>query len=79
MVKLNILNMKSFLQVVNSCSGIINCVYPDGRKKDINKHYKAQEELLKLYEKNNNYLPLTLDIPNSKDYMNVIFYYVGDC
>ena len=32
MVKLNILNMKNFLDTVNSCSGKVNMLCPDGKK-----------------------------------------------
>ena len=35
-VKLNILNMKNFLDTVNSCSGKVNMLCPDGKKQNIN-------------------------------------------
>lgn len=43
MVKLNILNMKNFLDTVNSCSGKVNMLCPDGKKQNIDgkKRYRA--------------------------------------
>ena len=29
-IKLNILNMNGFLQIVNQCSGAVNAIFPDG-------------------------------------------------
>jgi len=79
MIKLNILNMKNFLQTVNECSGIVNLLYPDGRKENINKQYEVQNQLLQKYKENKNYLPLSLDIPTPKDYISIVSYYAGDC
>lgn len=76
MIRLNILNMNEFLQTVNGC---VNVMSSDGRKEDINKQYAIQNELLKKYRENKNSLHLSLDIPNSTDYMNIVFYYLGDC
>lgn len=79
MINLNILNMKNFLQTVNACSGMVNLLYPDGRKENINKQHEIQNELLQKYRENKNCLRLTLDIPNPKDYMSIVSYYAGDC
>lgn len=79
MIRLNILNMNEFLQTVNACNGCVNVMSSDGRKEDINKQYAIQNELLKKYRENKNSLHLSLDIPNSTDYMNIVFYYLGDC
>ncbi|MDR0925374.1 MAG: ribonuclease HII [Hungatella sp.] len=79
MIKLNILDMDSFLQTVNACSDAVHLLYPDGRKENINKHHGLQMELLHQYRKNKNFLCLTLDISAPKDYMSIISYYAGDC
>lgn len=42
MVKLNILNMKNFLDTVNSYSGKVNMLCPDGKKQNINGEEKIQ-------------------------------------
>ena len=78
MVMLNIWNMKNFLQKVNMCSGAVNLLYPDGRKEDMNKQYGLQNQLLQKHRENKNHLQLSLDIPDSKDYMSVISYYGGN-
>ena len=43
MIKLNILNMNGFLQIVNQCSGAVNAIFPDGKRRDLNKSYAAQK------------------------------------
>ena len=45
MVKLNILNMKNFLDTVNSCTGKVNMLCPDGKKQNINGEEKIQGSL----------------------------------
>lgn len=79
MIKLNILNMKNFLQTVNRCGGTVYLLHPDGRKENINKQYNTQSELLQKHQESKNYLPLTLETESSKDYMSIICYYIGDC
>lgn len=79
MIKLNILNMEGFLETVNECSGVVNLLYPDGRRKNINKQYEIQDELLKEYRKNKNRLQLSLDVQDPKDYINIVSYYAGEC
>ena len=71
MIKLNILNMKNFLGTVNSCSGKVNMLCPDGKK--------IQDSLWRQYFQNKNCLCLILEIPNPTDYMNIVSYYAGDC
>lgn len=68
MVKLNILNMKNFLDTVNSYSGKVNMLCPDGKKQNINGEEKIQGSLR-----------LVLEVPNPTDYMNIVSYYAGDC
>lgn len=78
MVKLNILNMENFLQMVNACSGAVNLLHSDGRRENMNRQYGLQRELLKRFEENGDFLRLSLDIPEARDYMNIISYYVGN-
>lgn len=79
MIKLNILNMKGFLQMVNACGGVVNLLQPDGSKENINKQYGIQNELLQRYRENKNFLRLSLDIPTTKDYFSIVSYYTGNC
>lgn len=79
MMKLNILNLKNFLNTVNACTGRINMLCPDGSKVNINGKEKLQDSLWQQYRQNKNCLPLVLEIPDLKDYMNIVSYYAGDC
>ena len=79
MLKLNILNMKNFLDTVNACTGKINMLCPNGRKLNINGEEKIQGGLWRQYFQNKNCLRLVLEIPNPTDYMNIVSYYAGDC
>ena len=78
-VKLNILNMKNFLETVNTCTGKVNMLFPDGKKLNINGEETIQDGLWRQYFQNKNCLRLVLEIPNPTDYMNIVSYYAGDC
>lgn len=78
MIKLNILNLERFLQVVNGCSDAVNIVESSGKKENINKRYDIQQRLRSRYHANQGALPLSLDIPNPKDYLNIVYYSIGD-
>ena len=79
MIKLNILNIKRFLQVVNECKGEVYVVHPDGYRENINKRERVQDRLRIKYKENKNYLPLALDFADYRDYLSVVYYAVGDC
>lgn len=79
MVKLNILNMENFLNVVNSCTGKVHMLCPDGRKVNINGEKNIQNSLWQQYLQNKNRLRLALEIPGANDYMSIVSYYAGDC
>lgn len=79
MMKLNIINMESFLQTVNQCEGAVYLVSQDGQKRDINESYGIQAELLEKFAKNHRFLPITVEVPDSKDYMNIVCHYVVAC
>ena len=79
MMKLNILNMKNLLKVVNECRDEVRVILPDGKKKNIRNHYVMQGVLLKEFEKNKGSLKIILEVVNPKDYMSIVSYYAGDC
>lgn len=79
MIKLNILNLKAFLETVNACKGKVNMLCADGQKININGEREVQARLWQQYKDNKNSLPLVLEIPETKDYMSIISYYAGDC
>lgn len=78
-VKLNILDMKNFLDTVNACTSKVNMLYPDGGKQNINREERIQTYLWRQYFQNKNCLRLVLEIPDPTDYMNIVSYYAGDC
>ncbi len=77
-VKLNIFNMENFLQVINECRGAINLLTQGNKRENINGQYGIQSELLKKYKKNKNFLQLSLDIANLKDYTDIVFFTIAD-
>lgn len=79
MIKVNIFNMKEFLQIVNKCVGEVRLVDSEGRKKNINMQYDIQSDLQHKHNENKQCLRLILDIPNAKDYMKIVFFIIGDC
>ena len=79
MLKLNILDMKNFLDAVNACTGKVNMICSDGKKVDINRKERVQNNLWQQYRQNNQCLRLMLEIPNPGDYMGIVSYYAGDC
>lgn len=79
MIKLNILDMKGFLGAVNDCTGRVQMLCPDGKKVNINRDRIMQNSLWERYRQNKNCLRLVLEIPNPRDYMNIVSYYIGDC
>lgn len=79
MIKLRIFNMKEFLHTVNQCAGPVNLLYPDGRKENINKQYQVQSDLQEKHREYHRCLPLSLEIPNPRDYQQIVFYAIGDC
>ena len=45
MIKVNILNLKGFLETVNQCRGRGLALCPDGRKANITRQYDVQEAM----------------------------------
>ena len=78
-IKLNILDMKNFLDTVNACIGKVYMLCPNGKKQNIKGEEKIQDSLWQQYFQNKNCLCLILEIPNPTDYMNIVSYYAGDC
>lgn len=59
--------------------GEVLMLFSDGKKVNINRQEKVQNELWEQYRKNKNCLRLCLEIPNPTDYMSIVSYYAGDC
>ena len=78
MGKINKVNINKFLKTVNECRGAINLLHQNKKRENINKQYSIQNELLKKHKNNRNFLELSLDIANLKDYMNIVLFTIGD-
>lgn len=72
MIKLNILNMKHFLQVVDECSGSIKKINEDGTRSDIRRNENLQNALLFEFFQNKNFFSIILEIPQPRDYFRII-------
>ena len=77
-IKLSILNIDNFFKTINECRETINLLHQNKKFENINKQYNLQNELLKKYKENKNHLQLSLEIPNFKDYMNIVLFAIGD-
>ena len=78
MMKLRILNMNGFLDVVNACRGAVYVVAAGGQKRDIRGNAVFQRYLLGEYRRGGGSLCLTLDVPQPSDYMDVVCWYIGE-
>lgn len=79
MLKLNILNMKQFLETVNRCTGGVFVLGPDGSWVQIDHRYAFQQELQAMHTVSGGCLPLTLRLKNPADHMRIVAFYAGDC
>lgn len=78
MIKMNILNMKGFLNVVNLCSGNVIMRNQDGSKENIRLEKRTQEELWRKFNENKGILPIQLEIPACEDYLRVVYFFIAD-
>lgn len=78
MMKLRILNMNGFLDVVNACRGAVYVVAAGGQKRDIRGNAVFQRYLLGEHRRGGGSLCLTLDVPQPSDYMDVVYWYIGE-
>ena len=79
MIRINIFQMNDFLNVVNNCEGPVNLHSPDGTVIDIRQSPATQEGLKRQHQAEGCYSSLQLDIPMKTDYMNIVFFSIGDC
>ncbi len=79
MLILHILNMKNFLHTINECEDEVCLLHKDGSKQNITRQYFIQNDLLKQFHANKDYLTLKLLIKNPKDHFRISCYYCGDC
>ena len=77
-IKLNIFNIDNFFKTINECRDTINLLHQNMKRETLNKQYCIQDELLKKHRKNKNFLKLSLDIANPKDYMDIVLFTIRD-
>lgn len=77
-IKLNIFNIDNFFKTINECRDTINLLHQNMKRETLNKQYGIQDELLKKHRKNKNFLKLSLDIANPKDYMDIVLFTIRD-
>lgn len=78
MMKLRILNMNGFLDVVNAGRGAVYVVAAGGQKRDIRGNAVFQRYLLGEHRRGGGSLCLTLDVPRPSDYMDMVCWYIGE-
>lgn len=78
MIKLNILNVKGFLDTLNQCNGPVEMIRPDGTRANICRSLGAQTLLKEEFYANNGRLPLDLTFSDPKDYFKIVNYYIGE-
>lgn len=79
MVRLDILDMRAFLQVIDRCKGAVWLLLGDGRRVALPRQPQLYQSLRQRHSENGGILPLTLRIDDPGDYMRIISYYAGDC
>ncbi len=78
MIKLNVFNMNAFLKVVNDCTGPVYLLADDGKKVNLHRNEFIQLDLRSKHIANKRSISLSLDAPQTKDYMNLVFFSIGD-
>ena len=79
MIKVSILNLRGFLEIINRCQGRVIALSSNGEKTNITRNPPVQRELERQYQKNGKCLPLCLTFEKTEDYLAVVSYYAGDC
>lgn len=76
-LNLHILNMKSFLQMLQSCVGPVELTLPDGSVQTYRDAPAVQETLARSFAASKKWLPLTVRVHTPRDYFSVVSYAAG--
>ena len=76
-LKLHILNLKSFLQMLQGCSGLVELTLPDGSMQVYRDTPAVQEALARSFAASKKWLPLTIKMYTPQDYFSVVSYAAG--
>ena len=76
-LKLHILNLKSFQQMLQTCTGPVELILPDGGMRTYRDTPAVQEELAQSFAASKRWLPLTVNVHTPGDYFSVVSYAAG--
>ena len=76
-LNLHILNLKSFLQVLQTCTAPVELTLPDGSVHRYQNTPAMQELLMRAFTACKKFLPLTVAVHTPRDYFSVVSYYAG--
>ncbi len=79
MIKLNILNLKNFMEELDQCQGIVYMLGRNGKRDVLGRQPDIHANLKQRYLEGGGCLPLTLEFSDPGDYMRMVSYYAGDC
>lgn len=78
-LKLNVIKINEFLEVVNDCIGPIHLLSAESNKTNIHQNKIEQSDLENKHRLNGKFLSVCLDIPKTKDYFKIVNFTIGDC
>lgn len=78
-VRLKILDLRSFLLSLRSCKGEVLLHLPTGDCLSIRHGADYEAQLWTYFVQYHRYLPLKLEIADAGDHMTIVNYYSGDC
>ena len=78
MLQWNLLNVKSFLEMVECCKAPVEWVMADGTC-DLTQSEAARETLRERFARSGGYLSVELKVHAPKDYFALVSYCAGDC
>ena len=76
-LNLHILNLKSFLQMLQTCTGPVELTLPDGREQTYRDTPAVQETLRHSFAASKKDLPLAVAVHTPRDYFSVVSYAAG--
>lgn len=79
MIQIHVMNLKSFLEVINQCKGKVFLIREHKKKTNITRQYIMQQILKNQYQQNDNYLPVSLEFEEVCDYFSAVYNYIANC
>lgn len=76
-LKMHVLNLKSFLQMLQACTGPLELRLPDGSVQVYRDTPTVQETLTRSFVASQKWLPLTIRVHTPQDYFSVVSYAAG--